>query len=405
MRYNALCSVAVLSVIAAHSAAADWPQWRGPDRNGISNETDWNSDWSRKPPGEIWRGHVGLGFSSVAVADGRLYTLGHGGGNETVFCLNAVTGEPIWKKSYPCEVIARYYEGGSSSTPTVHGGRVYSLGKEGRFFCFNATTGDVQWEHDLREKLGSKTPEWGFACSPLVLGDHVIVQAGVVAAFDRKTGEEVWRSQRFQQGYGSPMPFDYKGKTLLAVLNSHGLIVVDASDGKVLADTRWKTQFDTNSTTPIIVDDAIFISTGYRKGCALFRFTGGAFEQIYSNQNMANHMNNCVLIGGHLYGFDGNSHRSQDVTLNCMDFRTGAVRWRQEGLGCGALMATKDGRLICNSDRGDLVIAAASPDGYKEIARQDRVVRGKVWTTPVLANGRIYCRSTPGDLVCLDVSK
>ena len=405
----------IVFVTPNQTRADDWPNWLGPERTGVTSETNWRHNWQVKPPKEVWRSKVGVGFSSTAISGGKLYTLGHAGGNETVFCLDANTGKEIWKHVYPCALINRFYEGGSSSTPTIDtssdvsgaaGGKMlYTLGKQGQLFCFDAGTGDIKWQHDLRKLLGSKVPEWGYACSPVILGDELIIQAGVVAGFDKKTGKLKWQSERYKQAYGSPTVFTFKGKTLLAVLNNDGLLVADASDGKTLATTRWKTSFGTNSTTPMVVDDTIFISTGYFKGCAKYKFTGSALEPIYVNKNMANHMNNTMLVEGHLYGFNGNGHGRGRATFDCINFKTGEKTWKQEGLGCGALTACIDGRLLVMSDKGDLVVVKASPKGYDELARAKRVVKGRVWTVPVLANGKIYCRSSPGDLVCLDVSK
>lgn len=405
-RWFVWVSIAAVVAAAAPLSANDWPQWLGPKRTGESTETGWRTDWSSNPPKELWRARVGLGFSSTAVADGRLFTLGHADGNEVITCLDAATGKEQWTVEYKCDKIARFYEGGSSSTPTIDGDRAYVVGKEGQFHCLDVKTGEKVWYHDLREVLGTKTPEWGFACSPLILSDRVIVQAGGVAAFNKKTGERVWVSdQRFSPGYGSPVAFDFNGKTMLAALNNDALIIVDASDGSVKATTRWKTRFATSASTPIVVGDQIFISTGYEEGCGLFRFTGDALEEIYRNEDMANHMNNCMLHEGKLYGFDGNAHRGpRPAALKCIDFKTGKVHWSQDGLGCGALTLV-DGKLLVMSEKGDLILAAASPDGYKELGRVDRAVPGKVWTIPVLSNGRIYCRSSPGNLVCYEVKK
>lgn len=382
--------------------ADDWPNWRGPNHDGISSETQWNSDWSKAKPKVAWRAKVGLGFSSVAVADGRLYTIGHQDGNEFIFCLNAETGKEIWSKNYPCNKIARFYEGGSSSTPSVDGDRVYTVGKEGQFHCYDAANGKLHWGVDLKKELDSPVPEWGFACSPLIQGDHVIIQAARIAAYDKKTGKKLWESEQFKQGYGTPAAFEFKGKPCLAVLNNKTTVVLDASSGKTLASTPLSTLFDTNSTTPIVVGDTIFISTGYGKGCALFRFTGTSLDEIYTKKTMANHMNNCVLHEGHLYGFHGNSNRSRFVELRCIDLKTGTLKWSERGLGCGSLMLS-DGKLIVMSDEGNLVLVQASSKSYKEIGRMDSVVKGRSWTTPILANGRIYCRSSPGDLACVDV--
>ncbi|MEX2214049.1 MAG: PQQ-binding-like beta-propeller repeat protein [Phycisphaeraceae bacterium] len=403
MTMNKLIAIATLCLVLASSAVADdWPQFLGPNRNGISKETGFNTDVSKAKT--LWTANVGLGFSSFSVAGGRVYTLGHDNGMESVFCLDAATGEQKWKHSYPCEKIARFYEGGSSSTPTIDGNRAYVLGKEGQFFCFDAATGKPQWLKDLKKELGANVPEWGFASSPLIHGDLVIIQANCTAAFAKDTGKLVWKTTPFQQAYGSPLLFEKDGKSYIADLNTAGLIIVDAAKGQVLAETRWKTSFSTNSTTPIVHGDHLFISTGYGKGCGLFKFTGSDLEEIYTSKEMANHMNNCVLHEGHLYGFHGNAHGGGKAVLRCIDFKTGATKWTRDDLGCGALTMA-DGKLIIMSERCDLVIAEATPAAYKEISRKTGVLKGRSWTQPVLANGRIYVRNVPGDVACVAVGR
>ena len=400
MHKHPLAIAALILTLAPFALADDWPQFLGPDRNGISKESGWNSDVSKAKV--LWTAEVGLGFSSFSVAGGKVYTLGHADGNETVYCLDAATGEVKWKQSYPCDKIAKYYEGGSSSTPTIDGSSAYVLGKEGQFHCFDAGTGKVKWKKDLKEELGARTPEWGFSASPLILGDLVIVQANCTAAFKKESGELVWKTSPFQQAYGSPYPFEKGGKTYIADLNTEGLIVVDATKGNVVAQTRWKTTFNTNSTTPIVHGDHIFLSTGYGKGCGLFKFTGSDLEEVYTSKDMANHMNNSILHEGHLYGFHGNAHGGGRAVFRCIDFKTGKTKWTQDGLGCGSLTMA-DGKLIIFSERCDLVIAEASPEAYKEISRKSAVLKGRSWTQPVLANGRIYVRNVPGDVACVEV--
>lgn len=403
VRHHPLLSLLAFTLIGALTTstwAADWPQWRGIKRDGISQESDWNPQSAKV----AWKVNVSLGFASMSVANGRLYTIGHVDDREIVYCLDAVTGKEIWQFSYPCAKIANLYEGGPNSTPTVDGDRLFVVGKEGQLFCLDAAKGTKVWEASIRQALGGKTPEWGFASSPLILGDKVIVQGTATAAFNKASGELIWKSDSFKQAYGSAVPFEWDGKTLLADLNSETLIVVDAQTGKLLASTPWTTQYNTSAATPIIVGNKIFISTGYGKGAGLYEFTGDQLRSIYQTKVMANHMNSCVLRDGFLYGVHGNSHQRGDANFACIDFNTGDRKWMQKGLGVGSVTLAGD-KLIILSDRGDLVFAAASPDEYKELHRIDRLIPGKCWTPPIIANGRIYVRNAAGDLACVEVSK
>jgi outer membrane protein assembly factor BamB len=249
-------------------------------------------------------------------------------------------------------------------------------------------------------------PEWGFSGSPLVDGDFVIVDAGRVAAYDRATGHVRWKTEEFAAGYGTPVAFDDPRGTgaaarLVAVLNNECLIVLRRDDGHVVARRKWTTQYQTSATTPTVVGDTLFISTGYRRGCLLARLTSTGLETIYENRQMCNHMNNCVLWDGHWYGFDGSSHRSRTATLTCMDYQTGEVQWARPGLGCGSLMVA-GGKLVCLSDDGELVIVEPTPQRYHELARA-KILDGRSWTVPVLSGGHVFARDASGQLVCADL--
>ena len=390
---------------AAQAAGADdWPNWHGPRHDGVSVEADWDSG---KIDRIAWTAEVGIGFASVSVADGRLYTMGHNGdkgeaGKETIVCLDALTGKEIWSSSYPAKLLPNLHEGGPASTPTVDGAKLYTLSKDGQLICSDANSGERHWQRKLLEESSMDEPaEWGFASSPLIVGNQVIVEAAQTLSFNKLDGTPVWKSERYQPAYGSPTPFVADGKTRLATIKTDGLVILDASDGKTLAFEEWKTRFNTNANTPIVRGDQIFISTGYERGCALYRFTGDTLQLVYTNQNMSNHMANCVLVGDHLYGFDGNTHTGRTRLLKCLEFETGEERWSQAGLGIGAICAA-GGRLIILSEKGELVIAEAEPEKFTPLARA-QVSSGRHWNVPVLANGIIYVRNAAGKLTAIDV--
>lgn len=379
--------------------ANDWPHWLGPDRTGISGQKE--IAWPAAGPKTLWKARIGTGFSAVAVAANRAVTMGNLNGKETIWCFEADTGKPVWQQSHTAGLVDNLHEGGPCSTPTIHEGRVYAVGKEGAFLCLQLTDGKILWRMDLKQALGAKVPEWGFTSSPVMLGEKVIMQAGSTVAFSAADGRVIWKSTAEKPAYGTPTIFTLKGNTLLAVLNTTHLLVLDATDGRELAGVSWKTSFDTNAATPIVVGERIWLSTGYDKGCALYQFTGDQLIPIYKNKAMRNHMNASILLDGHLYGFDGNSHRSELVDLACMELATGRVKWKQNGLGCGSLLIAA-GKLVILSDEGTLVMAEASPAGYKELGRA-RILQGRCWTMPALAQGRVYCRNADGDLVCVEL--
>ncbi|MSR65832.1 MAG: alcohol dehydrogenase [Pedosphaera sp.] len=396
--------VCVFTCVVGMSSAADWPHWRGTSHNGVSMESGWQSGLEKV----AWRAKVGIGFSSCAVAGDSVLTMGHDGkskgGQETVYCFDANTGKLKWSDSYPAALLPNLHEGGPAATPTISGGKVYTLSKDGNLRCYDLRSGKRDWEFDLLKYSGlGSPPEWGFAGSPLILGANLIVEAGRTFALNKADGKEIWRSGEYKPAYGSPVPFEKDGRTRLAVVKTEGLVILDAGTGKTTAFTEWKTSYETSACTPIVLGNQIFISTGYKRGCALFELADGKLKQIYTHRELSNHMNSSVVIEGFIYGFDGNSHMAGAKELVCMELNSGKVRWRQAGLQCGSLMAA-DGRLILLGETGTLAVAKASAEKY-ELLASSQVLGGRCWTPPVLANGRIYCRNAAGDLVCIDVRK
>jgi outer membrane protein assembly factor BamB len=400
---TSLLAIAIWHALGAASRADEWPNWNGTFHDGISRETGFSDTWPEAGLPVEWTHQIGIGFSSMSVVGDRLFAMGHKDGEETVWCLSASSGDVLWTHTYPSALIPNLHEGGPCSTATVDKDRVYTLGKEGQLYCLSVADGKVVWEVKLQEALGVKLPEWGFSSSPLILGNQLILEAGRVASFDKISGKVLWQTDVHDAGYGSAMPFEHKGKTLLATLDCDGLRVVDSSDGQQIAFTEWKSPYRTNATTPIVVQDTIFVSTGYNIGCGLFRLEDQSLNVVYKNTSMRNHFNNSILQEGRLYGFDGNSHNSRNATLSCINFETGEPAWTQRGLGCGSLLIA-DGKLLVLSEKGELIMAKASPDAWTELARSP-FLEGRCWTVPVLANGRLYGRNADGKLVCVTLPK
>jgi len=381
--------------------AADWPQWRGPDRNGISTESGWTAVWPKEGPKRLWRASVGTGFSSLAVSKGRVYTLGNTADTDTLFCLDAETGSVVWKHSYPCSPVAVRHEGGPGATPTVDGEHVYSLSRKGHLFCLGASDGKVVWRTELTDDAGSWQPMYGFTSSPLVQGNRLILNAGPAGlAVNKNTGEVLWRSGRKSSGYASAVPFQSAAPGV-ALFTPHELVGVRVSDGQVLWRYPWATRWDLNIADPIIIGDKILILSGYDRGSALLRFDGAEPKPIWENKELRSHFSTPVLFDGHVFGFDGNTHNMADCSLKCLEAATGKLKWKANELQLGALIVA-DGKLIALDHRGELFVAPASPDGFKPLARA-QVIGGKCWIAPVLANGRIYVRNAQGEVACLDM--
>ncbi len=395
----------VISVIGLSrygaAEAADWPNWRGPNHNGISNETGWSATWPKDGPKLLWKKSIGNGFCSIAVNNGRAYTMGNIKDNDILYCFEADTGKQIWKKSYPCPLFKKNHEGGPAATPTVSGDSVYTFSKNGDAIRFKAATGKVVWHKNLNKELGVKHPNWYFAGSPFVIDNLVILNAGTAGiALNKADGSLIWTNGNGPAGYATAVPFTMGSQKCVAIFGFGDIIGLIAATGRQVCQFAWKTSYDINAADPIISGNTIFISSGYNKGCALFKIGPGKLTEIWRNKNMCNHVSSCVLWKGHIYGFNG--QQGSGGKLTCLNYQTGEVKWSQKGMGTGSLMLA-DGKLIMLSNRGKLVTAPASPEGFKELSSA-QILTGKCWTVPVLANGRIYARNAVGDLVCVDVS-
>ena len=396
-----VCSL--LALVQTGAQAGDWPRWRGPDLNGISQEKDWSDQWPPSGPKRIWRANVATGFSTVSVSQGRVFTMGNRGEKDIVFCLDEKTGKEIWTHSYPSPRGPRYYDGGPSATPTVAHGVVYTLGRQGDAFAFDAATGKILWQKNVAEEIGAAYPEWGYAGSPFVAGEKLLLHVGTAGlAVDRKTGKLLWQTGSATSGYSTPYPFTQSGKDCVAIFGAKGMHAVTIDAGKILWSHPWRTSWDAHAADPIIHDGKLFLSSGYDSGGALIQLTRSRPRVVWENRNMRNHFNSCVLIDGHLYGFDGNSHRGR-AYFACIDWETGDTEWATPEFGYGSLCAAADGRLIVLGARGMLAVGKASPTGWKATS-QAQVLGGLCWTPPVLANGHLFCRNSRGDLVRLSLN-
>lgn len=366
----------------------EWPRWRGADGTGVSREALKAEALAR--PKVLFRAQLGEGLSSLAIAGGRLYTLGNQGGQDVVSCLDAKTGKPVWRHVYKCP--AGNFNG-PRATPTVHEGSVYTLSREGQAFCLDAATGAVRWQSDLVRQFGAKTGDYGITGSPLVLGEAVIYNAcakGV--ALRRATGEKLWASAGGTSGFASPVAVEGS----VALFTASSLSLVDPATGRETASFDWRTSFDANAADPLFFDGHLFISSGWDKGCALLKLEGGRLSEVWRNGEMRSQIASPVHLDGLLFGVDDNTPNGQ---LKCLDAKTGKAKWAKKG-GFGNVLAA-GGRLLSIDKTGLLWVV--EPDG-REIARTPLLGRqAKNWIPPVLCGGLLYGRDSEGLLVCLDL--
>ena len=373
-------------------ATGDWAEYRGPNRDGISQETGWFKKDSE--PQMVWKDNIGAGFASIVVANGRAYAMGNSNNTDTIYCYDAANGKGIWKQSYACDLMDKQHEGGPSATPTISDGMVYTYSKMGQLNAWDATTGKLGWSKNIAREMGGQVPGWGISSTPAVYGNSLFVMTGApgkcITAFDKKSGKVLWQAGDASPSYAALQVFQWKGAPYLCVFDAQGVKYMDTKNGKTLWSYGWKTNYDVNAAIPIINGDKVFISSGYGTGCAMLQTTADD-PLLWKNRDMKNHFNASVWLNDAIFGFD-------ESELTCLDAKTGRKLWSQGRLGKGSLIAA-DNKLIILSERGELVIAEANPQGFKELSRT-QILGGKCWSAPSLANGRIYARNANGDLVC-----
>lgn len=394
----------------------DWPQWRGPDGNGISRETGWNPKALADGPRILWEVNVGTGYSSVVIKGDRLYTMGLTG----VYCLGADNGKIIWKAEYPDFRPPQ-------STPTVDGTSVYTLSLEGRLSCRDALNGKLRWERNIAEEFGAVMPYYGFAGSPVVEGDLVLLTANTAGmALKKSTGDLVWTSEQPPETariekttgteYSTPVIYQNNGKSQALLYSWKGLTAVEVTTGKELWSYAWNLG-NVQVADPVPVGNRVLLMEEWEPGPENRRYSvflevkGGTPAVLWKSAELFSDIATPVVVDGFVYSCHGGPHsESPFASLCCLELDTGKLKW-EVSLGSNrptkhniSLMAS-DGKLIILNDEGTLFIAEASPEGYEEIARCDVLAGGKgprnFFSAPVLCNGRIYCRNMGGELICI----
>jgi outer membrane protein assembly factor BamB len=400
----------VLGALVWSADAADWPQWRGPERNDISRESGLQSDWPKGGPRLLWTfRQAGIGYSGPAIVGDRLYSMGATANKEYLFAVDLKTRKKLWS----AEVGPRFDNGwgdGPRGTPTVEGELTFGIGGQGNLICVETTTGRKVWSKSFRGELkGDMMSGWGYSESPLVDGDQVVAtpggKLGAIAAFDKKTGTIKWRSKDFTDpaAYSSLIVAEAGGVRGYVQMTGKSVTEVSAKDGALL--WRYPRQSNTAAIpTPIFADGHVYATSGYGCGCCLLEVGPNSEKEVYNKKNMENKHGGVVLVGDHVYGF------SESGGWLCQNFKTGETVWSDRGIGRGS-MVYADGMLYCYSESGTVALVEASPAGYKEHGRfklpeTTRLPRkgGNIWTHPVIANGKLYLRDQ--DLIfCFDISK
>ena len=378
------------TAISTPEREAEWPGFRGPNRDSIVKNVQIDTDWSTSPPKELWRRSIGPGWSSFAVRGDHIYTQEQRGEDELVTCYSKSTGEPIWDH----RDAARFWESnagpGPRGTPTIHDGRVYAFGATGILNVLNADDGTKIWSRDAASDAKAQTPGWGFASSPLVVGDVVIVGvSGQLVAYDRQTGKPRWFGRKGGADYTSPHQITIAGVPQILFLNRHGAMSVEPASGKLLWE--YKLPSGTRIVQPAMTASGdLLLTDGDSHGLRSVEVqrAGGKWnvKEQWSTIGLKPNFNDFVAHKGFAYGFDGSF-------LSCIDLQKGERKWKGGRYGAGQLLLLADQDvLLIVGEKGDLALVKASSDQFTELARVP-AIQGKTWNHPVLVNDVLLVRN------------
>jgi len=451
-----LCAVLLLALTSSPKAAADdWPQWLGPNRDGVWRETGILESFPAGGPKTLWRTPIKSGYSGPAVAGGRVYITDRDRqlasepgdpfarsdvpGAERVLCLNEADGRVLWQHSYPCRYTISY-AAGPRVTPLIHDDKVYTLGAEGHLLCLEAKTGKVLWSRNFKADFNIKAPMWGFAGHPLIDGERIICVAGgsgtTAVAFDRNSGKEIWRAlDASEPGYSSPVIYEAGGRRQLIILHAEAANSLDPSTGSVYWSVPFKNRMGLGVATPRKLGDLLFFTSFYDGSLMLkLEASDPKASVLWRSENVderrTTHLNSIIptpfLENGHIYGICSYGQ------LRCLVAATGERVWetlqatsastsapaaasgdkKPQPVRWGNAFLIKNGdRFFLFNEHGELIIAKLSPAGYEEISRA-RILeptnrdpgRPVVWSHPAFANRRVYARNDR-EIVCVDLAR
>jgi outer membrane protein assembly factor BamB len=388
-------------------SAFDWPTYGGLTRDHRSTEKGLQLEWVKEPK-ILWEKKVGLGYSSVIDVSGFAYTQGYENNFNTLYCIDTATGKTVWTHKYSSELGDKYFQGGSRSTPTIFQGTLYLQGHGGELFALDAKSGDLIWSRHLVRDFDGIRPTWGYAGAPLVVEEKLIVQTGSsrgsLLALNRLTGSEIWVNGSAGAGYASP----YTRKSApnqIVVFNQRGLSIHQIGNGKEILHYPHVTRYEVNAAQPLDLGEEILVASAYGKGAALVNLQDREPKAVWESDGISCQMASLVHQDGYAYGIHGQTGtRSSQATLFCLDLKSGNKVWEERGFGVGTVILV-DQTLVVLSDRGELALIRADPKEFHEINRFQVLAGKDNWIPPTYANGRMHCRSSKGQWVCLDMAE
>jgi outer membrane protein assembly factor BamB len=404
--------VAVLAVEhqALSGAAPDWPQYLGPERNGVYSGPPLADAWPKSGPRKVWQKSVGEGFAGPVVVGDRVILFHRRGYDEVVEALDAGTGDGVWRFAYRTAYRDDFgFDEGPRAVPVVANGKIYTFGAEGQLHAIDAATGKGIWNVDTMRRFGVRKGFFGAAGSPLVEDGRVIANIGGmdgekgagIVAFNADTGAVLWTATDHQASYSSAVGATFGGKRHAVFFTRGGLVGLDPATGAILFQRPWRSRSasSVNAATPLVVGDVIFASATYETGALALRVNGSALTELWSSDDvMSNHYATSVHSGGYLYGYHG--RQEFNPSFRAVDLNTGAVKWSVDKYRAGSVTLAGD-KLLIARETGELVLAAASPEAFRPLARA-QVLRGTLRALPAVDNGFVYLRNE-NTLVCLDL--
>ena len=378
------------NVPGAGSQTTDYPQFLGPNRNGVVTSIKLNLDWKTHPPNLVWRRPVGAGWSGFAVVGNVAITQEQEDDWEKVVCYDLHTGDVRWNHQDP----ARYYTPpaglGPRATPTISGNRVYTLGSTGILNCLDFETGSQLWTTNIFEENSAEPPPWGISISPLVFGDLVIVSAGGAVAYHKETGEIAWTGHRTQSGYSSPMLTTLAGTEQVVIFNQGLITAHQPLTGKLLWKQPWVENYAECVAQPVpLPDNQLFVSTGYGAGAKLFQISRNLTNDfnvvtLWETVRFKAKFTNIIYYEGYIYGLD-------DGIFACINPVDGERQWKRGRYGHGQTLLISDVLLVL-TESGEVVLIEPDPENHKERARF-KALKGKTWNTPALAGNYLLVRN------------
>ena len=377
-------------------ANPEWPEFRGADRSARSSGPKISTNWTTRPPRQLWKIPVGPAWSSFAVAGNLLFTQEQRGPKEAVVCYAADSGREVWIREIEARLDDPLGGPGPRATPTLAKGALYVTGATGVFLRLNASTGDIVWQKDLKAVAGREAPMWGFSASPLVVDSFVLVCAGGpgdkgLLAFDVESGALRWSVACGSEPYSSPQANTIAGENLVLMLSNDGLVFVDPTAGKVRLNYEWKVQAYRALQPSLVGNDTVLLPTGMNSGTRAIRISRTNDQwvatEVWTSRNLKPDFTDLVIYQGYAYGNDAG-------IFTCLDLKTGDRQWKGGRYGKGqVLLLENSGLLLIAAEQGHVALLRADPKQHAELA-SFKALEGKTWNHPVVVGDRLYIRNS-----------